>query len=210
MAGIEDARERLLIGNDFSINVDPQSQVIIAVEGRLLAVTGLGHGDDRRLEQTILARFCALNPCGFLTEENTRDRRATAFGNWEIAQGLRPVYRVDGLLGCQFDDLTDRRLKAAACHGAAEELGELRERLDDAVRRGLRVDWSLLAASRRESATGLLLILNSSGAYLSIDMPYLARLEDTDWQRLIDWLAVPDRARLRTPLIAAGVRLLSD
>ena len=210
MAGIQDARQRLLVGNDFSLLVDPQSQVIIAVEGRLLALTGLGRGDDHRLEQTVVERYCALNPCAFMLERDPPVPRASAFGHWEITQGLRPIYRIDGLLGCRFEDLSDRRIKSAACQGAANDLRQLRERLNAAVRRGQTIDWPLLAASRREAATGILLILNASGAYLTVELPYLARLDGDDWQRLIDWLAFPDRDGTRMPVIAAGGRLLSD
>lgn len=210
MANIDNARQRLLMGNNFAIYIDPQSQVIITVEGQLLSLTGLERGDDRRLEQKVVERYCALNVCPFLTTEEGPTNRQALFGRWEIAQDQGPVYVVDDQLGCRFDGLADRHRKAAACQGAARDLRELRGLLAEADRQGQTLDWPLLAASRRDAALGLMLILNRSGTYLTADLPYLARLDQADWQKVIDWLAMPNSDAAQAPLIILGARLLSD
>jgi hypothetical protein len=213
VASIDVARARLLVDTDFTIYADPQGQVIVTVAGQPLAVTGLGRDDDRLLGAAIVERYCAFNDCRQLLSVDasrriTRPRRPAA--QWRIVQARPPEFIVDGRMGCRFENLIDRYAKAEACHGAAQDLQRLRDALASAASLGQPIDWDLLSASRRPVAAGTLLILNATGAYVTVDLPFLRHLSEADWQGLGRRLADESAADSQALPVIDGDRLLTD
>jgi hypothetical protein len=202
---IDQWRQRLLVGGAFTIYADKQRQIIVIVDGEPLLLAGLTHNDERMLEARIVARYCAFNDCPELQEADTDPATvALPAGDWLIRQDRRPLYRIDPLLHCVFDDLAERRRKASACRDIAQEMLQLRRALAAAQDHGALVSWPLLSQSRQTTSEGLRLILNDQGTWLTVDLPRLAQLPDADWRSVIEKIAGESRDERLPPLVLDG------
>jgi hypothetical protein len=181
-------RQQLLIGGDFSVFADARGQVFVTVEGQPLALTGAGRDDDRQVQAAIVERFCSFNDCPQVTDPAPPLDAAVPTGTWQIRQGQPPVFDVDPLLRCRFSDLSRRREKAIACRGAAIDIVRLEQALAAASAQNQPIEWDVLAASRRQQAGAVRLILNASGVFATLELDYLGRLDAAEWTRLVDHL----------------------
>lgn len=212
MASIEEARDRLLVDADFTIYADPQGQLILTVRGQPLSVTGLGRDDDRQLHDTIVHRYCTFNDCGDLLTRgsNAPVEQRLPTGHWQMTQAHRPRFKIDGLLECDFDGLTAREKKATACGELAKQINEVVDAIRAAGGRGVPVDWSLIAASRRPTDSATLLILNAAGDYLVLETPLIAQLPQAVWRTLLAHFAKRADDGLDTPYVIDGNLLLTS
>jgi hypothetical protein len=187
---IEGHRQRLLVGPAFSVFADPRGQVFVTVDGFPLAVTGLGRNDDSVVQADIVERYCAYNHCPDEAAPAIPADDRLPVGGWQIQQGRPPVFNVGQRLQCRYRDLTQRARKALACREIAREIARLDRTLTAVTDKGETIDWQLLAASRRQSSDGTRLILNRSGAFITVGLPYLARLDEDVWVRVVDGLSM--------------------
>jgi hypothetical protein len=195
--------ERLLIGSAFAVFTDGRGRLHVIIDGQPIVFSGLGDGDDRLLEQRVVERFCRLVDCsGLLPPPEARPApRQAPSGHWEISQRRAPVYVVDGVLRCGFDDLQDRSAHGRYCQALADDLVRLDEALEQARGDDVTIDWPTLAASRRVVDGRLRLDVNTSGDWLTLTLPALSTLDGPLWRMLLDSLR-PDRGPGEAPLIS--------
>lgn len=205
---VESRRQQLLIGSTFSVFADGRGQVFVTVDGNPLALTGFGRDDDRVVQTHILERYCAYNPC---PEEAARPPAAEALlpaGHWQIDQGRPPLFNAGARLRCRFTDLTRREAKTRMCREVAAEMARLDKTLTAVAELGQPIDSRLIGASRRRQAGVLRLILNASGAFVTVDLPRLSELDEAEWTRLVEHLSDQATAEAPTPFVTDGDRLL--
>lgn len=181
-------RQQLLIGGAFNVFADSRGQVFVTVEGQPLALTGTGRDDDRQVQAAIVERFCSFNDCPQNTAPEPPIGASIPAGTWQIRQGQPPMFDVDPLLRCRFSDLSRRMEKATACRGAAIDIVRLEQALAGASAQNQPIDWDVLAASRRQQAGAVRLILNASGVFVTLELDYLGRLGGAEWKRLVEHL----------------------
>lgn len=189
-AQIQAARLRLLDGAPFSVYADPQHQVLIVVDGRPIAVSGPSADADRMIDQRVVERFCAYNDCSPLASNaaGVPVSRLDRGASWLLGQATPPAYEIDGVMRCEFSDISGRERKALACRHAADEALGLAAALQTAQRRGHRVDWDWLAARPPSRASEDQVVVNSDGAYLPLPSDMLTRIPPDDWRKLVAWL----------------------
>jgi hypothetical protein len=127
-----------------------------------------------------------------------------------MTQAHRPRFIIDGQLECDFDGLAAREKKATACRELAEQINELVDAVRAVAGRGIPVDWSLIAASRRPTGTTTLLILNAAGDYLALETPLISKLPQEVWRTLMTHLAKRTDDGRDTPYIIDGNYLLAN
>lgn len=193
---IQSARLRLLDGATASVYTDPQHQVLIVVDGRPIAVSGPRLEADRVIEDRVVERFCAYNDCSPLAASPTPPpltRTGTA-GSWVLGQDLPPTFEIDGTLRCEFTSMVDRDRKGRACRRTADQALQLAAALQEAQRRGHRVDWEWLMHNRPSRAADGQVVVNPQGAYLPLPSHMLTRIHVDDWPSLVRWLRAPEGA----------------
>lgn len=188
---LEASRLRLLDGAGFSVLVDRQQQVLILIDGQPIAVTAPRPESERELGHRVIEQFCAYNDCRMLESGATRSA-APASGLWVFDQYAPPGFEIDGVVRCQFTDLTQRAQKAKICRSTAEEIAEFAEALRIARDRGYRVDWERLAQTPPSRNGAGEVVVNTDGAFVQLSTHMLSRIDRKDWQRLVDWLRLPD------------------
>ena len=187
---LEQARLRLSQGTPFVLHVDAQQQLFIIIDGQPVAVTAPRPEAERDVEERVLAAFCRFNDCSVVNDQGTSrspDKRDLV-GAWLLSQQAPPTFEVDDVLRCEFTDLMRREDKAAACRETAGELVELDQAIRTAADRGYRIDWEILAAHPPSSGGGGQVVVNAAGAFLEARTSMLARLPETDWRNLVEWL----------------------
>lgn len=188
---LEASRLRLLEGARFSVLVDRQQQVLILIDGQPIAVNAPRPESERELGHRVIEQFCAYNDCGMLESSTTR-AATPASGLWVFDQYAPPAFEIDGIVRCQFADLTQRAHKAKICRSTAEEVAEFAEALRIARDRGYRVDWERLAQTQPSRTGAGEVVVNTDGAFVQLSTHMLSRIDRKDWQRLIEWLRLPD------------------
>ena len=174
----------------FVLHVDAQQQLFIIIDGQPVAVTAPRPEAERDVEERVLAAFCRFNDCSVVNDQGTSrspDKRDLV-GAWLLSQQAPPTFEVDDVLRCEFTDLMRREDKAAACRETAGELVELDQAIRTAADRGYRIDWEILAAHPPSSGGGGQVVVNAAGAFLEARTSMLARLPETDWRNLVEWL----------------------
>jgi hypothetical protein len=186
--GLDERRQALLAGSDFSIYADAQQQIIVTVDGHPIVLAGLSRGDDRLVQNIVVERFCAFNACPSLEAQETQAPEPPRIGasRWQIQQNRPPVFVVEGLLQCRFDDLQDRHRNMQLCQDTAREIARLRHTLATAKHRGTPIDWSIVATSRQVDDRGLRLLLDRQGTWVMLQLPTLANLSEMDWRAVIE------------------------
>jgi len=209
-AQIQAARVRLLDGAAFNVYADPQHQVLIVVDGRPIAVSGPRPDADQTIEQRVVQQFCAYNDCSPLenhaSNEPVTGTRAAA--HWLLGQDTPPTFEIDGVIRCAFHDVTERERKAQACRRLADEALQLATALQQAQRRGYRIDWDWLMDRPPSRASEGQVAVNSDGAYLPLPSRMLARTHPEDWRELVRWLRSQGTVGRRIVVFRQAQRLL--
>jgi hypothetical protein len=206
------ARLRLTEGADAIIHVDSQHQVFLFVDAQPVAFSAPRPKTERRMEDHIVARFCALHDCSVLDGLVATDqgKQSAPIGSWSLQEERPPAYEIDGRLRCEFADVSERLRKQHACEQAADEAVLLAESLTQARRDGYRIDWQALAGGGSISGGDFTLRVTAAGDYLHLPIVYLARVPHDDWQAVARWL----RARLQQQpgmlVIQHGEELVDD
>lgn len=191
VAALHRLREALDAGAQVGLDVDRQDQVLILVDAQVVLLSGPHVAADAAIERQVLERFCAFNDCAWLVGHTAGTATAAAepvAGVWELRQSGRPSYGLDGRLQFEFDDLSDRDRKAAACYQAADELERLWTALQRAIDQGHSIDWRRLGQAPLAEGPDQTVVLNADGAYLRLPLPLLARVTAADWERILRWL----------------------
>jgi len=209
-AQIQAVRVRLLDGADFSVYADPQHQVLIVVDGRPIAVSGPRPQADRAIEERVIQAFCAYNDCSPLDKPASTGpaSRTRAGASWLLGQGIPPTFEIDGVIRCEFRDVSERERKARACRRLADEALELAAALQQAQRRGYRIDWEWLMERPPSRAAEGQVAVNSDGAYLPLPSRMLARTHPDDWRELVRWLRSRGDPSRRIVFVRQAQRLL--
>ena len=192
VARLEASRLRLLDGARFSVLVDPQQQVLIVIDGQPIAVTAPRPESERQIGNRVIEQFCAYNDCRVLESELAGQPATPASGLWVFNQYAPPAFEIDGAIRCEFADLTQRERKADICRSAADEVAEFAEALRIARDRGYRIDWEQLVQTPPSQTGAGEVVVNSDGAFVQLSTHMLSRIDRNDWQRLVEWVRLPD------------------
>jgi hypothetical protein len=207
IARLEASRLRLLDGARFSILVDPQQQVLIVIDGQPIAVTAPRPESERQIGNRVIEQFCSYNDCHMLESGLAGQSAMPASGLWVFDQYAPPAFEIDGMIRCEFADLTERERKAEICRSTADEVAEFAEALRIARDRGYRIEWEQLAQTPPSTTGAGEVVVNSDGAFVQLSMHLLSLLDREDWQRLVEWLRLPG-ARQRPVLVLRSTRRL--
>ncbi|MCG6967606.1 MAG: hypothetical protein LJE59_13975 [Chromatiaceae bacterium] len=210
VARLESSRARLVDGAGFVLYVDPQHQILIVIDGQPIAVSAPRPEAERLVEQRVLAQFCAFNDCSVLeSEPNAAALPAASVGSWMFQSNSPPAFEIDGVLRCEFADLSERARKAEACTRAADEAAQFDAALGQAQALGHLIDWERLADTPPTRLSSGQIVVSSNGAFVELPTRMLSRLDSADWQRLIGWLQRPE-SRQQAPVVRRADRLLEE
>lgn len=205
----DDARLALGEGAEAVIIVDAQRQILLFIGEQSIAFSAPRPGEERRLEQEAVARFCAFNDCSDVQQPpSDAETDAGASGTWTLRSGQPPAYDIGTTLRCVFRDLSVRADKQQACEEAAQDTAVLIKALRHISVDGQAIDWQRLAAQRSASGPDLSLYPLAYGSALRLTLPRLARLDDDAWRGFIRQLADHLRDGRGPVQVEQGERLL--
>jgi len=208
---LQEASVRLAEGAPFTIHVDPRQQILIAVDGKIFSVSGPNPKSEKKIESRIINEFCAYNDCSFLhtgPAPSTSPDFAAA-GVWDLHENRGPAYEIGHSMRCEFSSMSNRQNKALACSEAAVELQQLTAALQQSQTQGYHIDWERLADNPPASTTSTNLVITAEGGYLQVELPRLASIHRSDWQRLIQGLRQAGGDDSGMPVIRQADRLIS-
>ena len=206
VARLEASRLRLLDGARFSVLIDPQQQVLIVIDGQPIAVTAPRPESERQIGNRVIEQFCAYNDCRMLESQLAGQSATPASGLWVFNQYAPPAFEIDGVIRCEFADLTQRERKADICRSTADEVAEFAQALRIARDRGYRIDWEQLVQTPPSQTGAGEVVVNSDGAFVQLSTQMLSRIDGNDWQRLVEWLRLPDLRQKPVLLIRSTQR----
>ena len=206
VARLEASRLRLLDGARFSVLIDPQQQVLIVIDGQPIAVTAPRPESERQIGNRVIEQFCAYNDCRMLESQLAGQSATPASGLWVFNQYAPPAFEIDGVIRCEFADLTQRERKADICRSTADEVAEFAQALRIARDRGYRIDWEQLVQTPPSQTGAGEVVVNSDGAFVQLSTHMLSRIDGNDWQRLVEWLRLPDLRQKPVLLIRSTQR----
>lgn len=183
------ARLRLSEGVDPVLHVDAQQQVFVFLERQAIAFSTPRPGDEVVVAQRIIDRYCLFNDCQVLQPTPADSMPPTpATGAWLLRKQRPPSYEIEGLLSCEFTDLTRREVKAAACIALADEAVQLLVTMRQVQAQGHRIDWQTVRIGTPTGTPEDTLLLNADGAYIEQQMPRLAAIGRQQPQSFAHWL----------------------
>lgn len=200
VADLESLLRQVDAGVPLAVIVERQREVLLDVDGRLVAASGPRAEAETGFGDQVVERFCMLHDCsGYtLTPPDTAPTEATSAtaepkppaseGVWAFNQGLRPSYQIGNRFRFDFRELGDRAAKAALCDQLADELKRLAAALQQARSQGVAVEWSRLAAAPPAPGLDQRVVLNGTGNYLRLPLPLLTRLDGGQWRLVAEWL----------------------
>lgn len=171
------ARDELDDGAPVRILVAPPSPVQFLIGESLVEVSSPRIETRGSLEAEIVAQYCELFLCDpeILASQAQLQRAARPVGGWSFRAGMGSTFETPDGLGFMFADVRGRGAKEAACRKVHAELKRLADALLAARRRGLAVEFEVLALEPPGDGVNHRVLLSRAGGQLLIDLPVLTR-----------------------------------
>lgn len=187
------ARAALYGAREVELHADRHGRVLLLIDGRPSWIAWPRVTLQNRLEKEIAAEFCRRHGCPAAGTEAARQPESVQ-GGWVLSQGRPPGWEgVDGVR-CEFPDLSSRAEREATCKALATDLYTLAAALQEAARRGQRIEWPHLALDAGPAGLRQRVVVTERGDYISVAVPELAG-NPVDWAEVRRWLQARSEGR---------------
>ena len=174
----------------FSLAVNRQQKILIIIDSRPMIINGPNYASHKRMEQNIVQQFCQLHNCSYYLDSNTLAYGLTAgsfyndnslehitnsSGIWLFSSENGPIYMTGQGINCEFNNTSNRKLKAAACESLAGEVTRLAKALQEAEAAGHNIDSEFLALHSSANNEMLQIIINQQGKQIKQSLPLLQK-----------------------------------
>ena len=208
-------------GSAMDFYVNRQNKIVIFIEGESpVIISGPNPMANKQIEYNIVEQFCQLYDCIEYFERTHYDNNrplddtdvegidsdetllyGQITGTWNIKKDMQADFVTTSGVVVEFSSLKNRSFKEQWALDIANEIEDLINGLDNAQRKGNKIQWTLLNMNESSIADNThKIIINSKGDFIKLSLP-LIRNSKTLFQQLVPWIKTRFEKNRNSPII---------
>jgi len=171
---------------DLDVDRDDSGELMIRVEDKIYIVSNPVINKPFALDERIIKRVCQTRYCSpdiVSRQEKLNKRTIIIEANWVIAEGEKPEYVTRDGLHFVFDSLDERSRKQIGSLKLIREIKLITESLKDAVKKGVLLEWDLIAIKPFQGSYDYRIQLNRFSDSIHLTLPELHHVDN--WQKTV-------------------------
>lgn len=171
---------------NLEVDMDDTGELMIEVEDKIYILSNPLINKPHALDERIINRVCQIRYCSpdIISARESFDKRTIVIeANWVIAEDKKPEYVTRDGLHFVFDNLDRRRQKQIGSLKLIKEIELVTGSLIDAAKKGVLLDWEILAIKPFLGSYDYRIQLNRFSDSIHVSLPELHHVDN--WQETV-------------------------